>query len=68
MLELALVACLADDMTRCRDVTLTYMSETTTPMQCMMASQPEIAKWTEANPKWVAKRWTCRRAGLYAKI
>lgn len=68
MLELALVACLADDLTRCREAHLTYMADSVTPMQCMMASLPEIAKWNEFNPKWVVKRWTCRRAGLFAKI
>jgi len=68
MLELVVSVCLANEPARCKDVSLTYMSESTTPMQCMMMSQAEIAKWAEGHPKWVAKRWTCRPAGRIAKI
>lgn len=68
MLELVLVACLADDVTRCREVSLTYLEESVTPMQCMTASQVEIAKWIEGHPSYFAKRWTCRRAGRFAKV
>ncbi len=53
---------------RCKDVSLTYMAESMTPMQCMMASPSEIAKWAEGNPKWFAKKWSCRPAGRVAKI
>jgi len=68
MLELVVSVCLADDLSRCKDVSLVYMAEAVTPIQCMMMSQIEIAKWTEGHPKWVAKRWTCRPAGHIAKI
>lgn len=68
MLELVLSVCLIDDPARCKDVSLVYSSENLTPMQCMMMSQAEIAKWTEGHPKWVAKRWACRPAGRIAKI
>jgi hypothetical protein len=68
MLELVVSVCLADDPSRCKDVSLVYMAENVTPMQCMMMSQVEIAKWAEGHPKWVAKRWSCRPAGRYAKI
>jgi hypothetical protein len=68
MLELVVSVCLADDLTRCKDVSLVYMAETVTPMQCMMMSPAEIAKWSEGHPKWVAKRWSCRPAGRFAKI
>ncbi|WP_245257635.1 hypothetical protein [Hyphomicrobium zavarzinii] len=47
---------------------MVYLAESVTPMQCMMQSQAEIAKWTEGHPNWVAKRWSCRPAGRYAKI
>jgi hypothetical protein len=68
MLELILTTCLLEDHSRCKDVSLTYMSESTTPMQCMMMSPAEIAKWQEGHPKWFAKKWGCRPAGRFAKI
>jgi hypothetical protein len=68
MLELIVSVCLVDNPTRCKDVSLVYLAESVTPMQCMMQSQAEIAKWTEGHPNWVAKRWSCRPAGRYAKI
>lgn len=67
MLELVLVACLLEDPTRCKDVSLVYMADTVTPMQCMTGAQIEIAKWGESHPKWFAKKWGCRRAGTLAK-
>lgn len=68
MLELVISVCLLEDHSRCKDVSLTYMAESMTPMQCMMASQPEISKWAAGNPKWFAKKWSCRPAGRVAKI
>lgn len=68
MIELALVACLTADPSRCKDVGLTYHSEGVTPMQCMMGAASEIAKWSEGHPTWYVKRWTCRPAGKFAKI
>jgi hypothetical protein len=68
MLELAILACLHDNPSRCKDVSLVYMAEALTPMQCMMQSQAEIAKWIDYHPRWFAKKWTCRPAGRVAKI
>jgi hypothetical protein len=68
MLELVVFACLHSDHAKCKEVSLTYLSETTTPMQCMMSSAPEIAKWAEHHPRWFAKKWACRPAGRFAKI
>jgi hypothetical protein len=68
MLELAIVACLLEDHSRCKEVSLTYMAESVTPMQCMMQSASEIAKWAERSPRWFAKKWTCRPAGRFARI
>jgi hypothetical protein len=68
MLELMVSVCLINDPARCKEVSLTYSAESLTPMQCMMGAQPEIAKWIEAHPKWALKKWTCQRAGQYAKI
>lgn len=68
MLELLIFACLLDRPKVCHEVALTYLEESLTPYQCMMKSPIEIAKWNEANPKWYAKKWTCRPAGRFAKI
>ncbi len=70
MIEIVISACLMADLSRCKDVNLTFTAEneSLTPMQCMSMSMTEIAKWTEAHPKWIAKRWTCRTAGRLAKI
>ena len=68
MLELLVSVCLLSDPTRCKDVSLVYSDERLTPMQCLMGAQPEIAKWIEAHPQWALRRWTCQRAGLFAKI
>lgn len=67
MLELVVMACLLQEPTKCHEESLTYLEESVTPMQCMMHSQVEIAKWQEYRPRWFAKKWTCRRAGAYAK-
>ncbi len=68
MIELIVSVCLMDDPSRCKEISLTYSAENLTPMQCLMMSPPEIAKWSEGHPKWFAKRWTCRPAGQLAKI
>jgi len=66
MIELVVSVCLADDPTRCKDVSLIF--DEMSAAQCMMMSPVQIAKWSESHPKWVAKRWTCRPAGSIAKI
>lgn len=68
MLELLVSVCLIDEPSRCKDVSLTFSVESMTPMQCMMGAQPEVAKWIDEHPKWVAKRWSCAPAGQIAKI
>ncbi len=68
MIELVLSACLLDDPQRCKEVRLAFAGDDVTPMQCMMISPLEIAKWSEGHPKWFAKRWTCRPAGRFAEL
>lgn len=67
MIELVLLACLVDKPDNCRDVGLMYSSENLTPMQCMMQAPPYMAKWVGEHPGWKVMKWTCRRAGRYAK-
>ena len=47
MLELVISACLLDDDARCKEVSLTHMGESVTPVMCMVMSPAEIAKWTK---------------------
>jgi hypothetical protein len=68
MVELLVSVCLLSDPSRCKDVSLVFAEEGMSHMQCMMGAQPHIARWIDNNPQWALKRWTCQRAGLYAKI
>lgn len=68
MIELVISVCLIAEPLRCKDVNLVFDGDGLSPMQCMMGAQIEIAKWIDGHPKWVAKRWTCQRAGQIAKI
>jgi hypothetical protein len=68
MLELLIGVCLIDDPARCKSVSLVYAAEALTPMQCVMRAQPEMAKWVGEHPGWKITRWTCRRAGKFARI
>jgi hypothetical protein len=68
MIELLIAACLVSDLSQCRDVSLTFAADGVTSRQCMMDSMPEVAKWSQEHPNWVARRWTCRPAGVRANI
>jgi hypothetical protein len=66
MIELVLLACLADKPNDCRDFSLAV--ENVTPMACMMKAQPEAAKWVQTHPGWTVAKLTCGRVGRYARI
>jgi hypothetical protein len=68
MMELVIAACLAADLSRCKNVSLTYSADGLSPEQCMMTSMPEIAKWSTEHPNWVPMRWSCHPAGRSADI
>lgn len=59
MIELVFSACLIASPASCKDVHLTYMAETVTPMQCMLYGQPQMAQWANVNPKWRVHRFRC---------
>lgn len=65
MLEIIFTACLIALPGRCAEHSLSYseMNE----LQCMSASQSELAKWQDVHPGWRVTRWGCRRAGMTAK-
>ncbi len=58
MIELLFVTCLSASPEDCQERSLLYTEMT--PMTCMMAAQPELAKWAEQHPKWTINGWKCR--------
>ena len=68
MIELVAMVCFVSDPTRCKDVHLSFAAEAVTPMQCMKYGQMELAKWTQGNPNWQIRKFSCGVAGRYAKI
>lgn len=68
MLELVIVACSVLHGAQCREITLTYSTESVTPLQCLMGAQPVIAEWVWSHPNWTVSKWSCRPAGRYAKV
>lgn len=59
MIELVILACMVDTPKNCKDVHLTFTGESTTPIQCMIVSEPTIATWARKNPEWRIKKWRC---------
>ncbi len=66
MLVLVVSVCLISQTQVCRDVHLTYASQTLTPMQCMMSGQAQIAQWVNEHPQWAVRRWKCSSADRIA--
>ena len=57
MLVLAIAACLASDPNHCRDFEIDLAAAT--KMQCMYASQIEMAKWAADHPGYKIVRYAC---------
>lgn len=57
MIELVFVACLATS-NECQEKSLIYTD--VTPMTCLMAAQPELAKWAESHPNFRIASWKCQ--------
>lgn len=66
MLELTALVCFIAQPAHCKDVSLN-VSDTLTPLQCLMLAEPEGAKWVEKNPGWRIAKLTCGRVGRYAR-
>ena len=64
MIELVATICLV--IGGCKDVSLN-VSDRMTPMQCLLTSQIEVAKWLEEHPGWRVAKLTCGRVGRYAR-
>lgn len=57
MIALVIAACLGTE--ECRDFTLLYDPYSVSLMTCMVAGQPEVARWNESHPDWRITRWSC---------
>lgn len=57
MIELIFIACLSASPDDCQERSLLYTD--ISPMVCLMAAQPELAKWVEAHPRWQIQSWRC---------
>lgn len=60
MIELVFSACLIAAPASCKDVHLTYMAQSVTPLQCMLYGQPHMAEWINVNPQWRIMRFRCK--------
>jgi hypothetical protein len=67
MIEVVALVCFIQEPERCKDISLSFAAESVTPQQCMMYGQMELAKWTEGHPNWQIRKWSCGRAGRFAK-
>lgn len=69
MFQIAMVVCSILQGAACREVELTFVDNEPTimPYACMVMGQVEIAKWMELHPNTYVSRWTCRKAGLFAR-
>lgn len=69
MLEIIASVCLLYEVDRCKEVTLpTATEQALTPMQCLMGAQIDLARWQDEHPRYFVKRWSCQKAGQFAKI
>lgn len=66
MIELAFTVCLIAASDTCTEKRLLF-AETMTPMQCLTGAQVELAKWSEAHPKWRITRWKCGNASAITR-
>lgn len=57
MIELVIAACLGT--ADCRDFRLLYSAYDVSLMTCMIAGQPEVARWSSEHPGWEIRRWHC---------
>jgi hypothetical protein len=69
MREIVISVCSILHSGACRDVHLTFLEPiAVTPYACFATGMFEVTKWSEANPNWIVKRWSCGEAGRMAKI
>ncbi len=59
MIELLFVACLSGSPGECEERRLRYDDMSLTA--CLVAAQPELARWNEEHPRFHVAKWRCRR-------
>lgn len=57
MIALVIAACLGTG--ECREFSQLYDSYEVSLLTCMIAGQPEVARWSAGHPDWVVTRWHC---------
>jgi hypothetical protein len=69
MIEVIALACTVMAPLQCKNVKLSFASDSVTPQQCMMFGQMELAKWIGDHPGWkIAHGFKCGPAGRYANL
>ena len=62
MTAIIISACLLRDPGICRDQIVRLSSEVS-PVRCMVAAPPHVARWSEEHPEWRVVRWRCGPSG-----
>ena len=62
MSELLFVVCLLASPDVCEERSMQYLD--VSPRSCVLAAQPELARWIGEHPGWRIRRWSCRPLGL----
>lgn len=68
MYELVFTVCSVVVGASCREANPIPLQENVGMMGCLIASQVEGAKWTEAHPNFYVARYTCQPAKLFTRI
>lgn len=68
MLELVFTVCSVVQGAGCRDLNPMPLQENTQMIACLMASQIEGAKWTDAHPNFYIARAKCQPARTFANL
>lgn len=67
VLEVVITFCLLANPAKCVDKTFAA-GEAATPYQCFSGAELKQVEWLDMHPEYRTEKWTCRRAGLEAKL
>lgn len=69
MIQIAFLACSILHGSVCKDVNLTFHTESLTVFECMKYGQFSIAKWQKKHPNWhIMGGYKCGPPSKFAKI
>lgn len=60
MMTLFMTVCLIASPDRCKEERVMIAEHSVTPMQCMHASMPMIARWRGEHIAWRVVKWKCQ--------